>query len=63
MLLKGYQKNYASKKRTTFRHDENYNFYISDETANFTEDLERKFSSSVIETYKVEEDGEMIAFP
>ena len=51
-------------KKELIRHDENYDFYISDETANFTEFKKGKvLAADSIETYKVEEDGEMIAFP
>ena len=51
-------------KKELIRHQEKYDFYISDDTANFTEfkkgDVLAKDS---VETYVVEEDGEMIAFP
>ena len=51
-------------KKELIRHEESYKFYISDDTANFTEfqkgDL---LASDSTESYSVEEDGEMVAFP
>ena len=51
-------------KKELIRHQEKYDFYISDETANFTEFKKGDvLSRDSVETYIVEEDGEMIAFP
>ncbi len=51
-------------KKELIRHDENYQFNISDDTANFTEYRRGDvLASDSVETYTVQEDGEMIAFP
>tara|TARA_X000000950_G_C13736900_1_gene586738 strand:+ start:100 stop:561 length:462 start_codon:yes stop_codon:yes gene_type:complete len=51
-------------KKELIRNEENYEFYISDETANFTEfNKGTILASDSFESYKVGEDGEMIAFP
>tara|TARA_B100000925_G_scaffold33295_1_gene22074 strand:- start:216 stop:1199 length:984 start_codon:yes stop_codon:yes gene_type:complete len=51
-------------KKELIRHEQEYDFKISDDTANFTEFKKGTvLASDSVETYKVEEDGEMIAFP
>mgnify|MGYP001199317002 CR=1 FL=1 len=51
-------------KTELIRHEEEYNFLISDDTANFTEYKKGEvLAKDTVETYIVEEDGEMIAFP
>ncbi len=51
-------------KKELIKNDEDYQFYIPDETANFTYFKKGEvLSSDSLETYVVEEDGEMIAFP
>lgn len=51
-------------KKELVRHHEDYQFFIADDTANFTSYKKGEvLASDLEETYKVEEDGEMIAFP
>jgi succinylglutamate desuccinylase len=51
-------------KTELIRHEEEYDFLISDDTANFTEYKKGKvLAKDTVESYVVEEDGEMIAFP
>ena len=51
-------------KKELIRHHPTYHFNISDETANFTRFKRGDvLASDLTETYTVEEDGEMIAFP
>ena len=51
-------------KKELIRHEKNYQFNISDDTANFTSYRRGDvLASDSVETYTVQEDGEMIAFP
>lgn len=51
-------------KKELIRHEEEYDFKISDDTANFTEfEKGTVLASDSVEIYTVEDDGEMIAFP
>ena len=51
-------------KKELIRHHEDYQFYIADDTANFTRyKMGEVLASDSEETYRVQENGEMIAFP